>query len=250
MRVLVDNLITEYQDEGSGPIILLLHGWGDNLRTFDALVPHLSSTRRIIRLDLPSFGKSEAPGKPWSLDDYVQFVADFIKKIDVSVDVLVGHSFGGRVAIKGISTNKLSARKIILMGSAGIARRRTFRNTAFAVLAKIGKILVLVPPLFFWRQELRRALYSFAGSDYVSSGALKETFLRVIAEDLGPSAEQIAVPTLLIWGANDTETPLSDGKRLSHMICNSRLEVIEGAGHFVHRDHPEKVARLMRELYE
>lgn len=247
MRIIVDNLAVEYQDEGTGLVMLFLHGWKDTLHTFDALVPLLTSTSRVIMLDLPGFGKSEMPKESWNLDDYVRFVMGFNEKLRIHPDVLVGHSFGGRIILKGVASKRLHAKKIVLIGAAGIAKRRSARNTALAIVAKIGKLFTVIPPLVFWRKHLRRKLYKIIGSDYYAAGALRQTFLRIIAEDLRSCAKGITVPTLLLWGSNDTETPLTDGKELSTLIANSRLRVLSGTGHFVHQEKPKEVAALIRE---
>ena len=97
MKIIVQNLATEYLDEGNGKVVLFLHGWQDNLHTFDSLASLLSPTWRIVRLDLPGFGKSEVPKETGELDNYVQFVKDFINKLDIHVYALVGHSFGGQL---------------------------------------------------------------------------------------------------------------------------------------------------------
>lgn len=248
MKIIVQNLVTEYLDEGTGKVVLFLHGWQDNFHTFDSLVSLLSPTQRIIRLDLPGFGKSEVPKEAWNLDNYIQFVKDFIEKLDIQVYTLVGHSFGGRIAIKGEATNNLQAQKIILIGSAGIAINRTFRNLILKLLAKIGGLITYIPPLIFWREGLRKRMYSFIGSDYLNTGKLKETFLNIISEDLSASAKKITTPTLLIWGESDTVTPLSDGKQLAGQIADSKLKVISGAGHFVHKEKSQEVAKLVHEF--
>jgi len=248
MQIIVQNLATEYQDEGNGKVILLLHGWQDNLHTFDSLASLLSPTKRVIRLDLPGFGKSEMPKESWDLDGYVRFLKDFIQKLDLSVDTIIGHSFGGRIAIKGVSAKNLQPNKLMLISSAGIAGSRTFRNSTLKVLAKIGRWITYIPPLIFWREELRKKFYGLIGSDYLNTGPLKETFLKIISEDLSASAKEITTPALLIWGADDAETPLSDGEQLSRLIHDSRLEVISGAGHFAHREKPQEVAKLVQEF--
>ncbi len=245
---MLQNLATEYQDEGTGKVILFLHGWQDNLHSFNPLVPLLSSTSRIIRLDLPGFGRTELPRETWDLDCYVQFVKNFIQELNIPVDTLVGHSFGGRIVIKGSATNNLKSRKMILISSAGIAKNRTFRNLTLVIFAKIGGLITYIPPLVFWREELRSKIYRLIGSDYIDAGVLKATFLKVISEDLSASAKRITTPTLLIWGANDTETPLADGEKLSQLIRESELKLISGAGHFVHQDKPQEVANLIKEF--
>lgn len=249
MKIIVDNLAVEYADEGTGPVILMLHGWKDDLHTFDDLAPLLSGSWRIIRLDLPGFGQSETPqNMQWNLGDYACFVKDFIHKLGLDVDVLLGHSFGGRIVIKMSATNILHARKNILIASAGIAKRRTWRNSILTVMAKIGRIATDLPPFRRWKHELRRGIYKKLGSDYFGAGTLKDTFLNIIKEDLSSAASAMTTPTLLIWGQHDTQTPLSDATRLSQLIRNARLKIINGAGHFVHKEDPHGVAALIREF--
>ncbi len=248
MKIIVQNLATEYQDEGSGPVLLFLHGWKDTLHSFDTLTPLLSRTHRIIRLDLPGFGNTEITQQPWTLDNYIQFVVDFITKLNLNVDVLVGHSFGGRIAIKGLAEHTLQAKKCILIAAAGIAKKQTLRNSLLRLIAKLGKAIIAIPPLNIWQQPLRKKLYQSIGSDYFGAGSLKETFLHIVREDVTAQAQQLSLPTLMIWGTDDTQTPLSDGKRLSDMIRGSELHVLDHAGHFVHREKPQEVAQIIQKF--
>ena len=238
----------EYRDEGTGPVMLFLHGWQDGLHTFDSLASLLSADYRIIRVDLPGFGESEMPKTAWHLDNYVGFVKDFIDKLGIKVDILAGHSLGGRIVIKGIAAKIFDAPKIVLIASAGIAERNTARNVFFGVLAKTGRLATAIPPLAFLRAPLRKYLYQSLGSDYLSAGPLRETFLNIINEDLSASAAAITKPSLLIWGSKDTETPLRDGQRLVTLIPGATLEVIPGAGHFVHREKPQEIVQLIRKF--
>ncbi len=245
MQIIIDGIATEYRDEGSGPVILLLHGWQDNLHTFDSLVALLSKNYRVIRIDLPGFGNTETPPSAWHLSEYVEFVARFIQKIGFNVDYVTGHSFGGRITIKGISTGVIHAKKIVLIASAGVAEPRKARSLVIKVLTKIGSAIMWIPPLAFWRTEMRQKLYSRLGSDYLNTGSLKEIYLNVIKEDLSSPAAKIQNSTLLIWGDRDVATPLKEGVRLSQLIKGSTLKVIEGAGHFVHQEQPQKVAEYI-----
>jgi len=180
------------------------------------------------------------------LNDYVRFVEDFIKKIDLRVDIIIGHSFGGRIIIKG--AERFCPRKVVLISSAGIAKRRTLRNSVLKLLTKIGSLITYIPPLIFYREKIKRKFYSSIGSDYLEAGSLKETFLKIISENLEERAKLMQLPTLLIWGSDDKETPLSEGERLSVAIPNLELRVIKGAGHFVHRERPDEVAGLIKEF--
>ena len=248
MQIIVDGIATEYRDEGNGPVILLLHGWQDNLHTFDALAVLLSKNYRVVRIDLPGFGNTEMPPSPWHLDDYVEFVAKFIKKIGFSVDYVAGHSFGGRITIKGIATGIIHAKKIMLIAAAGVAEQRKARSSVIKILTKIGSAVMWIPPLIFWRAEMRRKLYSRLGSDYLSAGNIKEIYLNVIREDLSSSAAKIHDPTLLIWGDHDAATPLKEGVRLSQLIKGSTFKFIEGSGHFIHQEQPRKVTEYINDF--
>lgn len=246
MKIIVDDIATEYQDEGAGPVLLFLHGWKDSLRTFDALLPHFE-TQRTLRLDLPGFGKSENPPKDWSLDDYVRFVRNFLQKIGVSeLEALVGHSFGGRIAIKGTAEKVFVPKKIILIASGGIAKGRTPRNILFGLIAKVGKLFVFFLPSY--RRYLQEKLYKRAGSDYLNAGPLRETFLRVIREDLRETAKKISVATLLLWGEDDRETPLRDAQIFHEKIKGSELYTYSARGHFLHQEIPEKIAESIRKF--
>jgi pimeloyl-ACP methyl ester carboxylesterase len=249
MKVIVQDLSVEYQDEGSGETILFLHGWQDNLHTFDPLVLLLKKNNvRLVRLDLPGFGQSEDPKADWSLDDYVAFMESFIKKINLSPAVLVGHSFGGRIVIKAVSSKKIMPSKVVLVSSAGIARKFSLRNLAINFLTKIFALITYIPPFIFWRDRIRAQAYKVIGSDYLNTGRLKKTFLRIIKEDLRKYASQITQQTLLIWGENDIETPVSYGQIFFKLIPNSYLKIIAGSGHFVHREKPAEVAELIKKF--
>src|SRR3989344_748449 len=247
MRIVVNGLVTEYRDEGQSPTLLFLPGWMNATSNFDALASQLVSKYRGVRLDLPGFtgGGTEAPPLDWHVQEYASFVQSFIEKVGLTSYVLVGHSFGGRVAIKGVARGMLRPSRLVLIASAGIAKHRTLRNRILTVLAKVGKILMYIPPLFFWRRQLRKKLYEKLGSDYLAAGALSQIYLNTIREDLSDEARKISVPSLLIWGSEDSQVPLADGKRFNELIKGSKLEVLPGVGHSPHRDRPQEVAQLM-----
>lgn len=248
MKIIVNNLATEYRDEGEGKVILLLHGWWDTLKTFDLITSSLINEYRVIRLDLPGFGGTEKPDKDWNLNDYINFVEAFINKLNLPVDFLLGHSMGGRIIIKGQSADKLKVQKNILIAPAGNVCRQTARNLFFKILAKIGKIAGFILPKNFWENKFRRPFYRRLGSDYAEVGALRNTFLNIINEDLTEATKKVSTPTLLIWGGDDIVTPLSDGKKIAESIKNSTLKVIEGATHFVHQEKAEEVVEVVDEF--
>lgn len=247
MKTIVDDLAIEYADEGAGKPLLMLHGWGDNLHTFDSIVRELSGCR-IVRPDLPGFGGSERPAETWGVIEYARFVEAFCKKLELEPAVLVGHSFGGRIIIKGTGTGVFSPQKIALIASAGVAKERTLKSFALTTAAKVGKALTLVPPFSLYRQQIRKRLYGAIGSDYFAAGSMRPIFLKVVKEDLLEYAAKIRAPALLIWGSADRSTPLADGEMIRDAIADSRLEVLTGATHFVHQERSREVAALIKDF--
>ncbi len=248
MKIIVQNIATTYTNRGTGPVILCLHGWKDSLRTFDSIESALLKRGRVIALDLPGFGETGNPPEAWQVGDYVKFVSDFLKKIGVESDYLIGHSFGGRIIIKGIGDGSLSARKIVLIASAGLTTEKTIYTRITKIFFKVSAWILRIPPFSYLRSFVRKVFYTAIGSDYFNAGALQETFIKIIAEDLSDTARRITTPTLLIWGAKDDATPVKHGKALQSMIRDSRLEIFTDAGHFVHHEKAVEVGNLIEEF--
>lgn len=251
MKVVVDNLMLNYSDQGSGPAVVLLHGWGASLQSFAGLSKQLAGYR-LIALDFPGFGASVKPADSWTVDDYARLVRNFLAKLKVDkVYCLIGHSFGGRVILKAVGQAYLQPERVVLLGSAGVKPTASSRQLAFQAAAKAGKQVTKLPGLKRLQTSLRRRLYEKSGStDYLEAGAMRQIFLNVIGEDLQAEATKIKQPSLLIWGEDDDATPVSDGKLLQQAIAGSRLEVINSAGHYVYLDQPGQVAKLIKEFLQ
>lgn len=243
MKKIVNNLATEFKDEGKGPTILMLHGWGNNLHTFDSITEKLKKDYRIIRLDLPGFGQSEIPKKDWHLNDYTSFVQQFIEKLEINPEILIGHSFGGRIIIKGTAQKVFKADKNILISSAGIKKSNTLKNKTIKVIAKTGKAITSIIP---GKEKIKEIFYKNIKSDYNETGEMKDTFLNIIQEDLQSHASKIKTPTLLIWGDGDNVTPVTDGQKLHKLIKNSELKIIKDSDHFVHEKKPKEVINAIK----
>lgn len=247
MQVVVHNLLTNYDAAGSDKkAILMLHGWGDNLKTFDSLSNSLSKKYKVIRVDLPGFGSSQVPTETWGLADYASFVKEFLTKINVpTIYGLIGHSNGGAVAIKAIAEGNVHPERLILVGSAGI-RERTAKKQLYKAIAKSGKAAT------FWlsphqKKRLRSRLYKQAGSDMLLVPELEATFKKTISEDIQSTAAHVKVKTLLIYGQDDTSTPPRYGEILHKLIKGSTLQILSG-GHFIHQDQPEKVQTMIEDF--
>lgn len=237
MKILVDGQLVEYKNEGTGRVIVLLHGWGANLKTFDELADTLTKGFQVVRLDFPGFGSSPKPADDWDVGRYARLVGQFIDKLNLDVYAVIGHSFGGRVIIKGIAENHFDADKIVLIGAAGVKPQDSARRGVYKAVAKIGKGITALPGLRQLRPALRKKLYSAAGStDYLESEEMQKIFLATINEDLLPYIHLLIQPALLIWGEHDSETPVADAYKMMNELPHGELVVIPDAGHFVYAD--------------
>lgn len=247
-QVVVDGLLTRYGRQGKGKRVLLLHGWGDSLATFHELAASLAKTREVIVLDLPGFGQTQAPPVAWGISDYARFVSLFLDKLSVEkVEAVIGHSNGGAIAVDLLSAPSKRAEKLVLLASAGIRSRQKARKQLLSAGAKTAKLLTVALPKPT-RQRLRNRLYGVIGSDMAVVPHMEETFKRIVADDITERAKKVTQPALLIYGSDDEATPPSYGEELAYTLPSSRLEVMKGAGHFIHHEQPVKVVKLIEEF--
>lgn len=246
MQVIVDNISTEYKDTGKGRVLLFLHGWGDSQETFDGIRAEFSNKYRCVTLDLPGFGKTESPRLAWDLDDYAQFVAAFLNKKNIdALYGIIGHSNGGAIAIRGVAKGYLVTEKLVLLASAGVRLREQKRRLLLKAIAKSGKFITKPLPAST-QEKLRTKLYDVARSDMLKVRHMEETFKKTVGQDVQADAALLSVPTLLIYGEQDTDTPTLIGETFRNLIPGSTYEQLGEAGHFVHHDQAGRVERLVK----
>ena len=223
---------------GQEPVILL-HGWGASIQTMLPIYRYLASSHTIYALDFPGCGESDQPPVPWSTAEYVRLVMDWLDVLQISKATFIGHSHGGRVSMMLAAKHPERVRRLVLVDSAGIRAPRNFRYYRRVYFYKVAKRVIALPVLRRRQAELRKRLMKFLGSeDYgsVAPGVMQGTFIRLVNEDLRPLLKQIKAPTLLIWGENDQDTPLDDGKLMEREIPDAGLVVFKGAGHYSYLD--------------
>lgn len=234
-----------------GQSILILHGWGSCAKNW-AKVKELLEAQgyKVLVPDLPGFGLTPPPATAWNIDNYVEWVKDFCEKQNLSQIFLLGHSFGGGIAIKFAAKYPEKLKGLILCSVARITKRKSLKNFLFLIFAKTGNIIFSLPLLNKLKSLSRRAIYKLAGSrDYLlAQGLMKETMKKTISEDLKPYLPKISVKTLIIWGDKDKNTPLSDAYLIKEKISNSVLEIFSNITHNPHREVPEKLAEAIREF--
>lgn len=232
----VNGLEINYVLEGEGDLVVLLHGWGSNISLFDNLIHLLSSKYRVLAMDMPGFGQSDEPQDVWDVDNYTDFVIDFVKDFSDGKVTFLGHSFGGRVIFKMNARENLpfEIEKIILVDSAGVRPKvSTSQKIKQGVFRKTKKILTseAVTKAF---PNLMDDLRNMNGSaDYLAaSPVMRQILVKVVNEDLTDLFELVTVPALLIWGEADTATPLSDARLMESKMKDAGLVVIPGCGHY------------------
>jgi pimeloyl-ACP methyl ester carboxylesterase len=248
MQVVTDKLLTNYVRQGSGKQLLLLHGWATSLADYAEIIKELHINYDVTALDLPGFGASQTPEGDWGLEEYSKFIASFCQKVGLDdLYGLVGHSNGAAIAIKAAAGNVLNPQKLILLDASGIRTGQKGRLGAVKLVAKTAKILSLPLPSAT-RKKLRQKLYTTVGSDFLAANNLSSSFKKIVAEDLQADASKIQIPTLLIYGEEDDETPVAFGELYHQLIEGSTLEIVAGAGHFILRDKPKVVVKLVKEF--
>jgi len=247
MNVVVNNLLTHYEMQGDGRIVLLLHGWGDNLKGLAGLQKSLANNFKVVSLDLPGFGATQIPAGVWGLDNYAEFVRDFLSKIAVEPYAIVGHSNGGAMAIRGIATAQLKPERLVLLAASGIRSNQSGKRLLLKAVAKAGKVASAWLPKSS-QTKLRKKLYGAAGSDLLVVEHLQETFKKIVRQDVQADASKITIPSLLIYADKDRDVPLADGQTYHRLIKNSQLQAVAGAGHFVHLDEPDRVSSLIEDF--
>lgn len=230
------------------PCVLFLHGWGCDHSIFAFIENELAKAATTVTLDFPGHGQSADPPEPWDVGDYTAQVVALLAETGLASVHVVCHSFGGRVALKLTATHPELVRKLVITGGAGLkkpeterSRKRTAHYKRYsAFLAKMRS----VPSLSGMADKLQTGLRNRYGSpDYVRlNEVMRKTFVKVISEDLEPLLSHIVSPTLLIWGENDTETPLWMGQTMEKEIPDAGLVVFEGGSHFAYL---EQIGRFL-----
>jgi pimeloyl-ACP methyl ester carboxylesterase len=225
---------------------VVLHGWGASIAAVASIMAIFRQTHRVIALDLPGFGASDAPPVPWGTQEYATLVEALLARLGIRRASFIGHSHGGRVSIVLAATYPDLVDHLVLVNSAGIRGKRDARYYARVYGFKAAKRLLAAPPFSGpLGAPIRRRFESrFGSDDYRQAGSMRGTLVRVVNEDWRHLLPHILAPTLLIWGELDEETPLSDGQLMEQLIPDAGLVVFSGAGHFAYADDYDRFARV------
>ncbi len=253
MNIQVSKLNINYETVGEGKDVLLLHGWGSSLSAFKGVIALLENNYRVTALDLPGFGKSEMQKEPWSVGDYSNFILEFIEKAGLQNPILVGHSYGGRIILKLCGEKKISPEKIVLIDGAGIKSKKPFKvrvkQAFFKTVKEVGKCALWSDAGEVLTEYFRKKIGS---SDYNSAPeVLRKSLVMAVNEDLTPVLPNITAKTLLIYGENDTATPIREAKIIEGNVKGeAKLCVVKDAGHWAMVEKPAEVLGHIAEFLD
>ena len=236
MTINIRNININYIQYGSGSDVVLLHGWGQNIAMMKPIGDRLQKNHRITILDFPGFGDSEEPKNALTVYDYCEILEELLKKLKVKKPVIMGHSFGGRIAIIYASRNEVE--KVVLFGSPCI-RKEVKPSLKLRMLKSLKKIPGINKLEGFAKNHMGSRDYKNA------SEIMKKILVNVVNEDLSECAKKINVPTLLIWGDRDTEAPVEDAKELEKIIPDAGLIVLPNSTHYAYLENLPQVINIL-----
>lgn len=240
MNIEINGLNIHYIDEGEGAPVLMLHGWGSSSAAYRGIINLLSGKFRCIAPDFPGCGDSDIMPNAWTLDDYTDFVKKFCDALGLEDPIMFGHSHGGRVTLKAAANNILCPKKIVLLDSAGLIPKKSFKSKLRARNFKIIKRVLTSKPLAGHCDGLlERARRHYGSADYnAAPPVLRKTLVNLVNTDIRDELSSITASTLLIWGENDTATPLADAEIIESLIKDCGLCVIPNTGHWSFVENP------------
>lgn len=224
--------------------VIVLHGWGASSEAVGSIVSGLAGSLTVVAVDLPGFGRSGPPPEAWDVSRYAAFVVAACDSWGYRRFSILGHSFGARIGIVLAHSRPERISRLLLTGAAGIRPKRPPAYYAKVGGAKVGRVAAAVggPPGRRLQARIRR---NVASADWLAaSEQMRGTFRKVIAEDLTPRLPDLAAPTLLVWGANDEDTPVWMGERMEQLIPDAALIVLPGAGHYAYADRAAHFNRI------
>lgn len=241
-NIVIDGVEIHYEVSGpetyDGPSVVLMHGWGCDHTTVKSIANAINPFMRVYNVDLPGHGSSSEPPSVWGVEAFTHTMEKFIKELDIRNPIPVGHSFGGRISILMASRNPIE--KMVLIDAAGIKPKRKpkyyFKVYSFKILKKILPLLLGNKKGNNVVDKLRN---STGSADYRNSSAtMKAVMSKCVNEDLKSVMPSIKASTLLIWGENDTATPLKDAKTMQKLIPDAGLVSWPDCGHYSFLDNP------------
>ncbi|MDR2527352.1 MAG: alpha/beta hydrolase [Rickettsiales bacterium] len=204
--------------------VIFIHGWGNTHKNILLLASKFANQTENYAVDLMGFGESKKLEKPYFTSDYSNDVIDFIKTLPPKKTIIIGHSHGGRIAVDIAASRYNCIDGIVLLGGAGIPIKHSIFFKTY---------LFFIKKFAFLKNRFPFLLKIVGSKDYRNtSGVTRETFKNIIADDMTEKSKTVKIPTLLLYGSHDTETPIYIGEEYKKNIKNSEIHILQGANHW------------------
>lgn len=220
---LADGRLLADKTGSTPPAVVALHGWGRSGADFSAIVSGLDA----VAPHLPGFGGADEPPAVWGTEDYAELVAEAIRPFGPVV--ILGHSFGGRVAVRLAARHPELVRALVLTGVPLLRPVSTSRpKLEYRIVRALAKRGILP------ESALEKQRQKYGSRDYkAASGTMRGVMVRTVNEDYAADLALVRVPVRMVWGENDTEAPMALGRSASEFIDGATFRVVEGGGHLL-----------------
>lgn len=237
MEIYIDGIKVHYEQHGSGEDVLVLHGWGASIQTMRSVIDALKDRYRVTALDFPGFGESDQPPDSYGVPEYTELTRRFLEQLGIRKTHIVNHSFGGRVTILLAAQHPEMVGKIVFTDAAGIRKPRTLkyyiRTYSYKLVKRLSRGRAIKRFLLAFGVDVDKRVKNAGSSDYRAlSDNMRRVFVRVVNQDLTGYLHMIKSPSLLIWGENDTDTPVEYARIMEKLIPDAGLVVFPSAGHY------------------
>lgn len=247
MTVEVDNYKINYETVGEGEDLVILHGWGYDITLLENLKNALKDSFRVTLIDLPGHGGSPEPKMPITVYDYACVVEKTLEKLNINSAYFLGHSFGGRLAIIIGANSPQKVKRIVLTGAAGIRDKRGFDYYLKVYSFKTAKFFLKT----FAPKKFEKWKNTKGSEDYKKlSDTMKATFSNIVNEDLTYLLEKIQAPVFLIWGENDTATPLYMADIMEEKIPDCAKTVYMGRTHYAFLEELSRTVAIVKTFFK
>ena len=216
-----------FLQKGKGKDLLFLHGYLSSKEAFYAQIEYFSKFYKVTALDFLGFGGSKPLTQPFSVTDYAEWTVEVLKLLRVKNPHVIAHSFGCRVAVKMASKDNSVFDKILLTGPAGVILKRSF---SYHLKVRAYKLVKRIAP-----QTAERKFGS--AESKTLSPVMKESFKKIVNEDLRADARKIGNEVCIVEGVSDKTTPMKEAEAYLACFARGRLKTLEG-GHFSFVENP------------
>lgn len=230
------------KNSNSDKHLIILPGWLCTSADWLSTAQELNQAYNVVILDFPGFGITSQSPSDLDTYGYADFTESFLKKLNITKPILLGHSFGGRVATI-LATKPSLVEKLILIDSAGLEKRNLWKKMKQTAVNMLKISIPFLPKGVIFR------LRSLLGStDYKNAGTMRGTLVKVVSQNLRYLLKQITVPVLVIWGDKDSQLSVKMTKVYQQEIPGAKIRIVWGAGHNPHLDKPEKLLEILNEF--